>query len=50
MEGEKSTQDAHLFSEIIRNLSFCLLQEELTPCYAELSGATVLQFLAFQQQ
>ncbi len=29
MEGEK------------RNLSFRLLQEELTPCYAKLSGATV---------
>ncbi len=27
--------------QIIRNLSFRLLQEELTPCYAKLSGATV---------
>ncbi len=27
--------------EIIRDLSFRLLQEELTPCYAKMSGATV---------
>ena len=24
---------------------FSLLKEELTPCYAKLSGATVIQFL-----
>ena len=29
---------------VIRNLSFRLLQEELTPCYAKLSGATVKWF------
>ena len=28
--------------EIVRDLSFCLLQEEFTPCYAKISGATVL--------
>ncbi len=51
MEEEKSTQEAFLFCEflamacnkldIYMDLPFRLLQEELTPCYTKMSGATV---------
>ncbi len=35
--------------EIYMHLPFRLLQEELTPCYAKLSGATVYYIQSFCQ-
>ncbi len=40
-DGTKIPRMACNKLEIIRNLSFRLLQEELTSCYAKMSGATV---------
>ncbi len=57
MEEEKSKQEEHFLCEflakrdpmicnkldIYMDLPFRLLQEDLTPCYTKMSGATVLQ-------
>ncbi len=41
MDGDKSKQEACKKLDIYMDLPFRLLQEELTPCYTKMSGATV---------
>ena len=59
MEVEKSAQEAHLFyaprqnpltcskQEICMDVTFRLLQEELTPSYTKMSGATVISPMGY---